>query len=98
MFLTLLGKNNGRTTIFTMYRPCNSSIEPVGGATVIKQQWLLLQEQKRNIHPNQAAITDIIEAIKKKQKEGHAIFIALDGNEKFTQANGGIVRLCHDCK
>ena len=46
MFITLLGKNNERTTIFTMYRPYNSPIESVGGATVIKQQWLLLQEQK----------------------------------------------------
>ena len=38
-------KNNGsETTIFTRYRPCNSPIESVGGSTVIKQQWLLLQE------------------------------------------------------
>ena len=81
-----------------MYRPCNSPIESVEGATVIKQQWLLLQEQKGSIHPHQVAITDIIEAIKKKQKEGHEILIALDGNMKFTQAKGGIARLCHECK
>ena len=81
-----------------MYQLCNSPIESVGGETVIKQQWLLLQEQKRSIHPHQATLTDIIDAIKKKQKEGHGIFIALDGNEKFTQAKGGIVRLCHECK
>ena len=58
----------------------------------------MLQEQKRHIYPHQAAIIDIIEAIKKKQKEGHKIFIALDENEKFTQAKGGITRLYHECK
>ena len=61
------------TTILTMNQPCNSPIESVGGATVIKQQWLLLQKQKRYIHPHQAAITDIIDTIKMKQKEGHEI-------------------------
>ena len=35
---------------------------------------------------------------KKKQKEGHEIFIALDRNEKFTQAKGEIARLCHEYK
>ena len=53
---------------------------------------------KRYIHPHQAVIKDIIEAIKKNQKEGHEIFIVLDGNEKFTQAKGGIKRLCQECK
>ena len=71
-FITLLGKNNSRTSIFNMYRPCDSPIESVGGSTVIKQQWLLLQEQKREIHPHKAAII-----------EGHEVFIALDGNEKL---------------
>ena len=80
-----------------MYRPCDSPIESVGGATVIKQQWLLLQEQKREIHLHKAAIIDIMEAIKKKQKEDHEVFIALDGNEKIVQDKGSISRLCHEC-
>ena len=81
-----------------MYRPCNSSIDSVGRATVIKQQWLLLQKQRRDIHSHKAAIIDIMEAIKKKQKEGHEVLIALDGNEKFIQDKGEITRLCHECK
>ena len=81
-----------------MYRPCNSPIDTVGGAKVIKQQWLLLQEQRREIHPHKAAIIDIMAEIKKKQKEGHEILIALDGNEKFIQDKGGIARLCHECQ
>ena len=36
-FITLLGENNRRTSIFNMYRPCDSPIESVGGSTVIKQ-------------------------------------------------------------
>ena len=67
-FMTILGKNNNITTIFNMYRPCDSPIDSVGGETVIKQQWLLLYEQTREIHPHKATIIDIMEAIKKKQK------------------------------
>lgn len=70
-FMTLLGKDNSKNTIFNMYRPRDSPIDSVGGATVIKQQWLLLQEQKRDIHPHKAVIIDIMDAIKNKQKEGH---------------------------
>ena len=40
----------------------------------------------------------MIGAIKKKQKEGHKVFIALDGNKKFIQDKGVIARLCHECK
>ena len=58
----------------------------------------MLQEQRREIHPHKASIIDIIEAIKKKQKEGHEVLIALDGNEKFIQDKGEITRLCHECK
>ena len=58
----------------------------------------MLQEQRRNIHPHKAAIIDIMEAIKKKQKEGYEVLIALDGNEKFMQDKGGIARLCHERK
>ena len=36
-FMKILGKNNSRTTIFNMYRPCNSPIDTVGGSTVIKK-------------------------------------------------------------
>ena len=39
-----------------------------------------------------------MEAIKKKQKDGHEILIALDGNEKFIQDKRGIARLYHECK
>ena len=66
--------------------------------TVVKQQWLLLQKQKRYTHPHQAAITDIVKVIKKKHTKGHEIVIALDGNEKCTQVKGGIARLCHKYK
>ena len=40
----------------------------------------------------------MMEAIKKKQKEGHEVFIALDGNEKIIQDRGGILRLYHEYK
>ena len=35
--LTVLGNNNERTIIITMYRPCNLKIENSGITTVIKQ-------------------------------------------------------------
>ena len=87
-FMTLFGKKNSRTTIFNIYRQFDSPIYSVGEATVIKQQWLLLQEQRKDIHPHKAAIIDIIEAIKKKQKEGHEVLIALDGNENSYNTKG----------
>ena len=46
-FLTILGKNNSRTIIFTMYRPCKGQIETVGDTTITKQQWLIMQHTKR---------------------------------------------------
>ena len=36
-FMTVLEKDNSRTTIFNMYRSCNSPLDTVWGATVIKQ-------------------------------------------------------------
>ena len=89
-FLTILGKNNYRTTIFTMYRPCKDQIETVRDTTIIKQQWLIMQQTKRKDHPRQVAIIDIIIAIKKK----HNIMLAMDGNEPFLNPSGGIARIC----
>ena len=67
-FLTILEKNNSRTTIFTIYRPYKGQIETVGDTTTIKQQWLIMQQTKIKEHPRQAAITDIIITINKKNK------------------------------
>ena len=36
-YITILGKDNTRTIIFTMYRPCKGNIETVGDTTIIKQ-------------------------------------------------------------
>ena len=38
-YITILGKDNTRTIIFTMYIPCKGHIETVGDTTIIKQQW-----------------------------------------------------------
>ena len=37
-FITILGKNNTRTSIFTIYRPCKGNIANVEDTTMIKQQ------------------------------------------------------------
>ena len=70
---TVLGKNNTRTTIITIYRPCNVKIENAGITTVIKQQWLIMQKSNRYEHPYKAIITDAIKKIKKFKKERHEI-------------------------
>ena len=82
-FIKILGKNNPRTTIFTMYRPCKGQIETVGDTTTIKQQWLVMQQTKRKDHPRKGGVTDIIIAINKKRNEGHHIVLAMDRNEPF---------------
>ena len=92
--MTLLGKRNKRTSVYNMYRPGDTSIEQTGLSTVIKQQWLILQQQNRlNIHPHDAAITDLILEIKRKQKDNHEIIVTMDGNESFVNAKGGIAKL-----
>ena len=57
-----------------------------------------MQQTKRKEHPKQAAITDIIIAINKKQKENYNIVLAMDGNEPFLNASGGIARICRECR
>ena len=72
-----------------MYRPRDTSIENFGSITVIKQQWSLLQQKNRpNIHPHDAAINDLIIAVKSKQKHYHEIIITMDGNAPFVNAKG----------
>ena len=97
--VTMLGKHNKRTSVFNMYRPGGTSIENYVPITVIKQQWLLLQQKNRtNIHPHDAAITDLIIAIKRKQKDRHEIIVTVDDNEVFVSSKGGIARLCKACQ
>ena len=57
-----------------------------------------MQQRKRKDHPRQAAVTDIIIAINKKQKDNHNIVLAMDGNDPFTNTSGGIARACRECK
>ena len=81
-----------------MYRPCKGQRETVGDTTIIKQQWLIIQQTKIKNHPREAAITDIIIVINKKQKENHNIVLAIDGDEPFINDSGGIARICRKCK
>ena len=97
-YITIISKNNNKTSIYTLYRPCNSNIESVECSTVIKQQWLLLQEKKRDEHPYRVAVKDIIKTIKTFQDDRHEIIIVLDGNKYFTQAKGDIAFLCKQCQ
>ena len=64
-FITILGKHNNRTTVFTMYRPCKRHIETIGDTTIIKQKWLVMQQTKRKDYLRNVTVTDIIIAIKK---------------------------------
>ena len=70
--MTLLGKHNKRTSVFNIYRPGDINIEKTGPTTVIKQQWLIIQQKNiTNIHPHDAAINDLIIEVKRKQKDNH---------------------------
>ena len=78
-----------------MYQPGDTSIENSGPITVIKQQWLLLQQKNiPNIHPHDVAINDLIVAVKSKQKYCHEIIVTIYDNKPFVNAKGGIAQLC----
>ena len=63
-YITVMGKENKKTIIFTVYRPDKKYIESVSHTTVIKQQYLQLQRQSRNnIHPHNASIDDLIKEL-----------------------------------
>ena len=97
--VTLLGKHNKRTSVFNMYRSGDISIEKTGPTTVIKQQWIILQQKNRtNIHPHDAAINDLIIEVKIIIKDNHEIIVTMDSNESFVNAKGGITKLCKACQ
>ena len=82
-----------------MYRPGDTNIKNSGPNTVIKQQWLLLQQQNRlNIHPHDATINNLIITVKGKQKHSHDTVVTMDGNEPFVNAKGEIAKLCKACQ
>ena len=81
-----------------MYIPCKGNIETVGDTTIIKQQWLVMQQTKRKDHSRNAVVTAIIIALNKKRNEGHHIVLAIDGNEPFINVSEGISRICRECK
>ena len=43
-----------------MYRPCKVEIENADITTVVKQQWLIMQQSIRHEHSHTAIITDAI--------------------------------------
>ena len=59
-FTTLLGRNNNKTAIFNVYRPVNTVVELVGNSTLIKQQWIILNQLNRKGHPHDVIINNLI--------------------------------------
>ena len=81
-----------------MYRPCKVKIENVGITTMLKQQRLIMQQSTRHEHLHTAIITDAIKEIKNFKKEGYEIILSIDSNAAFTNAKGGIAKMCKECK
>ena len=82
-----------------MYRSGDTSVEKTGPTTVIKQQWIILQQKNRtNIHPHDTAINDLIIEVKIIIKDNHEIIVTMDSNESFVNAKGGITKLCKACQ
>ena len=81
-----------------MYKPCKENIATVGDTTIIKQQWLVMNQTQRKEHSRDAAIIDIIIAINNKRNDDHNIVLAIDGNEPFFNSSGDIAIICRECK
>ena len=45
-FMTVLGKENKRTTTIRMYHPGDTNINENGKFTIIEQQWLIMQRKE----------------------------------------------------
>ena len=95
---TILGKYLRQTSVFNVYRVCNTSIRATECTTIVKQQWLLIQWTNRKQHPHKAIIDDLIVEIKKKQENRHEIIVTMDDNEDFTSSKGGIEKIWRECK
>ena len=96
-FMSILGKHNKITTIFNMYRSCNTNLHNAGESTVVRQQWLIMQKIYRQEHPHDEAITYIIKDINKKREAGNEIILTMDGNEPLVNDKGGISRIYREC-
>ena len=57
-----------------------------------------MQQLNRQEQPHKVTITNVIKEIKKFKIEGHGIILSIDGNEKFTQTQGGIAKLYTECE
>ena len=73
-------------------------VEDAGSSTVIKQQWITMQQQGRDEHAHNATLNDLIKAIQQKQKYNHEIILTIDGNEPFLSSMGRMATLCRICK
>ena len=86
------------TTIFNVHWPVKINVDLVGRSTVIKHQWILLQELNITEHPYDAVIHDSIETVKDKQNNSHNIIITIEGNESFISSKGRMAKLCREFK
>ena len=54
--------------MFNVYRPGKVKVEDARSSTVIKQQWITMQQQGRDEHAHNATLNDLIKAIQQQQK------------------------------
>lgn len=82
--ITLSGRNNRKTTIFSVYRVCDQVFASSGEKTAFRQQYLIAsedQEGRSPLHPRQQVLQDLETSITKIRSESHSIIILMDANE-----------------
>jgi len=80
-FLELLGKNNKRLIIASVYCVCAQTAH-IGSNTIITQQTqILIRSGQHRPKPRDQLINDLIDQIQQWQQTGHEILVCLDANE-----------------
>jgi hypothetical protein len=84
-------------TVISAYQVCPTPTNPKGN-TAWHQQRLALNLAGRNaIHPRKAFVDDLIQTIKKFQRQNHDIIFGGDFNETLDNTNSGLLKIATSC-
>ena len=92
-YVNLRRKGQTPLTIYTVYQVCMNPTNTIGHTAWHQQRLALNQQNRTNLHPRHAFISDLTKSIEKHQALKHDIIIGGDFNETPDKHNSGILKL-----